>query len=64
MKSGRRNENTNSPKDLADQFRELQKLRIKVSKAELAAAQEKPTALGTQTSGSRSVRTINRGRPH
>lgn len=65
MKSARRNlENANSPKDLADQFRELQKLRIKVSKAEHAAAQEKAASVETPIDGSRRDKTINRGRTH
>jgi hypothetical protein len=65
MKSGRRNlEHANSPKDLVDQFRELQKLRIKVSKAELAAAQEKSPGVNTQTDGSSRGKTVNRDRNH
>jgi hypothetical protein len=42
MKSShrRRIEKTNTAKDIADQFGELQKLRIKVLEAELAAAQK------------------------
>jgi hypothetical protein len=62
MKSGRRNKNKNSPKDLADQFRELQKLRIKVSKAERAATQKRPANVETQIDKSGSSETINRGR--
>jgi hypothetical protein len=35
----RRVKKAKTPKDIADQFRELQKLRIEVMEAELAAAQ-------------------------
>jgi hypothetical protein len=41
MKSGRRMEKTKTPNDLAALFREWQELRIKVSEAELAAAQDR-----------------------
>jgi len=43
MKPGRRRkiEKAKTPKDIADQFREWQKLRVEVSKAELAAAKRK-----------------------
>jgi hypothetical protein len=62
MKSGRRNENENSQKDLADQFRELQELRIKVSKAERAATQKRPPGVETQIDKSGCGETTNRVR--
>jgi hypothetical protein len=40
-----------TPKDLADQFREWQELRAKVSKAELAAAQSKAASVETKVKG-------------
>jgi hypothetical protein len=42
MKSGRPKATT--PRDIADRLRELRELRIKVSKAELAAARKELTA--------------------
>jgi hypothetical protein len=40
-----------TPKDIADQFREWQELRIKVSKAELAAAQNKTGSVASKAKG-------------
>jgi hypothetical protein len=45
MKSGRPKATT--PRDIADRLRELRKLRIQVSKAELAAARKELTASKT-----------------
>jgi hypothetical protein len=39
------------PKDIADQFREWQELRIKVSKAELAPAQDKTASVEPKAKG-------------
>jgi hypothetical protein len=65
MKSGRRNlKNASSPKDLANQFSELQKLRIQVSKAELAATQERPAGVEAKSNGDSQGKTSNRGRTH
>jgi hypothetical protein len=53
MKSPRRQpiQKAKTPKDIADQFREWQKLRIKVSKAELAAAQRATADVETKGEG-------------
>jgi hypothetical protein len=65
MKPGRRHlEKANTPKDLVDQFRELLKLRIKVSKAELAVAQKKAVEADTRVEEKRRGKSINRGRVH
>jgi hypothetical protein len=40
-----------TPKDIADQFREWQQLRIKVTKTELAAAQREMADVGTKVEG-------------
>jgi hypothetical protein len=52
MKSGRRRpiQKAKTPKDLADQFRELQELRVKVSAAELAA-QSRPVSVEPKVTG-------------
>lgn len=65
MKSGRRVKKTITPKDLAALFREWQELRIKVSEAELAAAQQAP-AFDTkiEESARRRRKTAGRGRTH
>jgi hypothetical protein len=55
-------EKANAPKDIADQFRELQKLRIKVSKAELAAAQKRAVDGKTPVKGNDQSKPINRSR--
>jgi len=53
MKSPRRRpiQKGKTPKDIADQFREWQELRAKVSKAELAAAQNKTASVETKVKG-------------
>jgi hypothetical protein len=53
MKSPRRRpiQKSKTPKDIADQFREWQELRAKVSKAELAAAQNKTASIETKVRG-------------
>jgi hypothetical protein len=45
------NPKAKTPKDIADQFRELQELRAKVSKAELAASQSKAASIETKVKG-------------
>jgi hypothetical protein len=62
MKPSRRRhiDKVNTPKDIADQFRELQKLRIKVSEAEIAAAQKKAVDVETQVEGSVHSKPIGR----
>jgi hypothetical protein len=66
MKPSRRRhiEKANTPKDIADQFRELQKLRIKVSEAELAAVQEKAVDVETQVEGDGHSQPIGRSQTH
>jgi hypothetical protein len=65
MKSGRRNlKNASSPKDLANQFRELQKLRIQVSNAELSATQERPAGVEAKSDGDSQGKISNRRRTH
>jgi len=44
MKQGERRPKATTPRDIADRLRELRKLRIKVSKAELAAARKELAA--------------------
>jgi len=55
-------EKANAPKDIADQFRELQKLRTKVSKAELAAAQKHAADGETSVKGNDPGKPTNRSR--
>jgi len=65
MKPGRRRqiEKTKTPKDIAEQFREWQKLRVEVSKAELAAAKRK--AAGAKIEGNGGARKpTGRSRTH
>jgi hypothetical protein len=66
MKSGhrRRLDKANTPRDLVNQFRELQELRIKVQKAELATAKKKAVDAETQAERNGSGKTINRSRTH
>jgi hypothetical protein len=51
MKSSRRRpiQKAKTPKDLADQFREWQELRAKVSKGDLAAAQNQKAPIETKS---------------
>jgi hypothetical protein len=53
MKPSRRRsiQKAKTPKDIADQFREWQELRIKVSKAELVAAQDKTAPVEPKVNG-------------
>jgi hypothetical protein len=53
MKSGRRRpiHKAKTPKDIADQFRKWQKLRIKVSVAELAIVQKKTASVEPKVTG-------------
>jgi hypothetical protein len=44
MKQGERRPKAATPRNIADRLQELRKLRIKVSKAELAAARKELTA--------------------
>ena len=65
MKSGRRVKTTIKSRDLAALFREWQQLRIKVSEAELAAAQQEPATETTiEESARRRRKTAGRGRTH
>lgn len=60
----RRLDKANKPKDLWDQFRELQKLRLKVLRAELEAGQKKTVDVETRVGGNGRGKTINRSRTH
>ena len=64
MKSGRRRriQKAKTPNDLAAQFREWQELRIKVSKAELAIAQDDETKV--EGNGRSPRKPTGRGRTH
>ena len=65
MKLGRRVKKTMKSKDLTALFREWQQLRIKVSEAELAAAQQEPATETTiEESARRRRKTAGRGRTH
>jgi hypothetical protein len=67
MKSGRRPiQKAKTPKDSADQFREWQELRIKVSEAELTAAQNKTASVETKVKGNGHTarKPSGRSRPH
>ena len=66
MKSPRRRpiQKGKTPKDIADQFREWQELRAKVSKAELAAAQNKTASIETKVKGNGHGQRKPRSRTH
>jgi hypothetical protein len=65
MKSGRRVNKTITPKDLAALFREWQELRIRVSEAELAAAEQAPASeTKIEESARKRRKTAGRGRTH
>jgi hypothetical protein len=68
MKSGRRRpiKKAKTPKNIADQFREWQELRIRVSEAELAAAQNRTAGDETKSRGNGHTRRkpSGRGGPH
>jgi len=64
MKSGRRRPTANTPKSLANQFRECKELRSKVSEAELAAAKRKAAAGEPAHKGKDRKKPSERGRAH
>ena len=65
MKPSRKHiEKAKTPKDLVDQFRELLKLRLKVSKAELAASKRKAVDVDKHVEEKRFGKPINRSRTH
>lgn len=65
MKSGRRVKQTITPQDLAALFREWQELRIRLSEAELAAAEQVPASeTKIEESVRRRRKTAGRGRTH